>query len=49
LIAFFDSSKPPTFVALIATLVARGRLMAAYSKIGQSMAALGKTQDLRSD
>jgi hypothetical protein len=25
-------------------LVARGRLMAAWSKIGQSMAALGNTQ-----
>jgi hypothetical protein len=46
LIAFFDSRKPRPFAALIATLVARGRLMPAYSRIGQSMAALRKTPDL---
>jgi hypothetical protein len=46
LIAFFESSKPQQFAALIATLVARGRLMAAYSRIGQRMAAFGKTPDL---
>jgi len=46
LIAFFNSSKPQPFAALIATLVARGRLMAAYSRIGQRMAAFGKTPDL---
>jgi len=46
LIAFFDSRKPRPFAALIATLVARGRLTPAYSRIGQSMAALRKTPDL---
>jgi len=46
LIAFFDGSKPQPFGALIATLVERGRLTAAYSRIGQRMAAFGKTPDL---
>jgi hypothetical protein len=36
------------FAAPISTSVARGRLMAAYSRIGQSMAALRKTPDLYS-
>jgi hypothetical protein len=45
-IAFFDSGKPRSFAALIATLVAHGRLTATYSRIGQSMTALRKTPDL---
>jgi len=48
LIAYFESSKPQLFAALIATLVARGCLTEAYSRIGQSMTALRKTTDLYS-
>jgi len=48
LIAFFESSKPQPFAALMATLVARGCLTEAYSRIGQSMTALRKTTGLYS-
>jgi len=45
-IAFFDGNTPQPLAALIATLVARERSAAACSRIGQRMAAFGKTPDL---
>jgi hypothetical protein len=42
---FSKSNKPQPFTVLIATLVAHGLLIAAYSRIGQSTPALRKTPD----